>query len=164
MSDIYHVQEPAYDDLAGRFLTFYINDVIYGIGLSMVIEIISIQEITRIPNLPAYTKGIINLRGKIVPVIDVRLRFGLPEKEYDDMTCIIVVHLDDMNIGLIADQVYEVTAAEDTMLRSLPEFNDKKSSTFLESIGKLGSDLILNIDCRRLFYEDLPSQDHEPCR
>jgi purine-binding chemotaxis protein CheW len=163
MSDLYEAHQPIHDDLTGRFLTFYIGDAIYGIGLSRVIEIISVQEITRIPNLPSYIKGIINLRGKIVPVMDIRLRFGLSEKSYDDLTCIIVVNMDDMNIGLIADQVHEVTAAEDTVLTELPEFNDKSACTYLESIGKLGSDLVLNIDCRRLFYDDRPSPDSESC-
>lgn len=164
MTDLYEVQKPVLDDLSGRFLTFYIGDAIYGIGLSRVIEIISVQDITRIPNLPLYIKGIINLRGKIVPVMDIRLRFGLPEKSYDDLTCIIVVNMDDMTIGLIADQVHEVTAAEDTVLTELPDFNENSSGTYLESIGKMGSELILNIDCRRLFYEDQPSPDHASCR
>lgn len=164
MTELYEVHKPVLDDLTGRFLTFYIGDAIYGIGLSRVIEIISVQDITRIPNLPLYIKGIINLRGKIVPVMDIRLRFGLPEKSYDDLTCIIVVNMDDMTIGLIADQVHEVTAAEDTVLTELPDFNEKSSGTYLESIGKMGSELVLNIDCRRLFYEDQPSPDHASCR
>lgn len=149
------------DDLYGRFLTFYIGDSIYGIGLSKVLEIMSVQTITRIPNVPAYIKGIINLRGKIVPVMDVRLRFGLLEKSHDDLTCIVVVNMDDMNIGMIVDQVSEVTAADDETLAELPEFSSSKSSTFLESIGKIGSELVLNIDCHRFFYDDSAPQEVE---
>ena len=157
MSDCAEKLNKIHDDLYGRFLTFYIGDSTYGIGLSKVLEIISVQAITHIPNVPSYIKGIINLRGKIVPVIDVRLRFGLPEKSYDDLTCIVVVNMDDMNIGMIVDQVSEVTAAEDETLTDLPEFSNSKSSTFLESIGKIGSDLVLNIDCRRFFYDEAAS-------
>ena len=87
----------ALDELSNRSLTFLIGDVVYGIELSHVIEIISIQPITPVPALPAYIKGIINLRGKVVPVIDVRLKFNQEERAYDEKTCIIAVsytHLD----------------------------------------------------------------------
>ena len=80
----------ALDELSNRSLTFLIGDVVYGIELSHVIEIISIQPITPVPALPAYIKGIINLRGKVVPVIDVRLKFNQEERAYDEKTCIIV--------------------------------------------------------------------------
>ena len=81
------------DDLTGRFLTFYIDNAVYGIELTHVIDIISAQEVTNVPSTPAYVKGIINLRGSIVPVIDVRLKFNIPEREYDDHTCFIVVDM-----------------------------------------------------------------------
>ena len=78
------------DDLRGRYLTFNIGEVSYGLELYHVIEIIGMQPITNVPNLPDYIKGITNLRGRVVPIIDVRLKFGQPERDYDDKTCIIV--------------------------------------------------------------------------
>ena len=104
------VAEEALDELRGRFLTFYIDDTFYSIELCHIIEIISIQPTTYVPGLPDYFKGIINLRGKVVPVIDVRLKFGQPAREYDDKTCIIIVTIHDMQVGLIVDRVAEVSA------------------------------------------------------
>ena len=114
------------DDLTGRFLTFYIDNAVYGIELTHVIDIISAQEVTNVPSTPAYVKGIINLRGSIVPVIDVRLKFNIPEREYD---------LDN-----------QVTA-------SLPEFNNVNTKEYLRSISKVDNHLVLNLDCEK-FLED----------
>ena len=93
------VAEEALDELRDRFLTFYIEDTFYSIELCHIIEIISIQLTTYVPGLPEYFKGIINLRGKVVPVIDVRLKFGQPPREYDDKTCIIIVTIHDMPVS-----------------------------------------------------------------
>lgn len=78
------VSKDALDDLSGRYLTFYIDDTFYGIELLHILEIISIQSITSVPSLPHYYKGLINLRGKVVPVIDVRLKFNQEERAYDE--------------------------------------------------------------------------------
>lgn len=143
------------DDLNGRFLTFYIGESIYGIELLHVIEIISIQNITKVPNVPSHIKGIINLRGKIVPVIDVRLKFSLSEREYDDKTCIIVVVIDDMNVGLIVDSVSEVATVDNVNLASPPEFGSGYTNRHLKSVAKVGERVILNIDCEKFFHADL---------
>lgn len=143
------------DDLDGRFLTFYIGDTVYGLELLHVIEIISIQAITRVPNLPIHIKGIINLRGKIVPVIDIRLKFGLEERAYDEKTCIVVVVMDDMNIGLIVDSVSEVATIDRNELAIPPQFGSINTSQYLQSISKVGEQVILNIDCAKFFESNL---------
>ncbi|MEM1485282.1 chemotaxis protein CheW [Oscillospiraceae bacterium PP1C4] len=153
MADI--VSNETLDDLNGRFLTFYIGNVVYGIELLHVIEIISIQSITKVPNLPEYLKGIINLRGKIVPVIDVRLKFKQEERAYDDKTCIIVTVIDDMHIGLIVDSVSEVASVDAGELVAPPDFGNADSDKYLKSISKVGEKIILNINCNKFFLNDL---------
>jgi purine-binding chemotaxis protein CheW len=138
------------DDLSGKYLTFMIQDTIYGIELLNVIEILSIQAITRVPRIPDYIKGIINLRGRIVPVIDMRIKFNQPEKSYDERTCIIVIELNDMQVGLIVDQVSEVLTVDNSELEEIPQFSSINNSQYLKSIGKLPSKLILNIDCEMI--------------
>ena len=108
------------DDLTGRYLTFDIDDSIYSLPLNNVIEIIGIQHVTHIPNVPHYIKGIINLRGKIVPISDVRLKFGLDERPYDDKTCIVIVMINDMNVGVIVDRVAEVVSLDKSNMAPPP--------------------------------------------
>ena len=86
----------ANDDLVGRFMTFYIGDALYGIELLYVKEIVSLQQTTVVPSLPHYILGIMNLRGKVVPLIDVRLKLNQPERPYDDKTCVIITLIEDM--------------------------------------------------------------------
>lgn len=143
------------DDLNGRFLTFYIGASVYGIELLHVIEIISIQSITRVPNVPEHVRGIINLRGKIVPVIDVRCKLNQEPRPYDDKTCIIVVVIEDMHVGLIVDSVSEVVTVESSTLSQPPEFNNNRSNSYLKSVAKVGEKVILNLDCDKFFESDL---------
>ncbi len=143
------------DDLQGKFLTFHIEDTIYGIELLHVIEIISIQNATRIPNVPTYIKGIINLRGKIVPVIDVRLKFKQSERVYDEKTCIIVVVIEDMQVGLIVDRVSEVVTVDQAELANPPELGTTSNEKYLQSIATVGEKVVLNIDCHKFFHSDL---------
>lgn len=143
------------DDLQGKFLTFYIDETVYGIELLNVIEIISVQTATRIPNVPAYIKGIINLRGKIVPVIDVRLKFKQPERAYDEKTCIIVVVIEDMQVGLIVDRVSEVATVDQEDLADPPSLGTTNNEKYLQSIATINNKVVLNIDCRKFFRSDL---------
>ena len=91
-----------------KFLTFALDDVRYGLGVEQVVEIIGVQRITRVPDSPHFIRGVINLRGRVIPVLDVRLRFGLLERDYDARTCIIVVRVGAVDVGLIVDTVQEV--------------------------------------------------------
>lgn len=141
------------NDLAGKYLTFLIEDAIYGVSLEYVIEIITIQHVATVPGLPSFIKGIINMRGRIVPVLDVRLRIGVPERAYDDRTCIIVIEFDDTMIGLIVDSVNEVATYVSDDLSALPEFTNINSKKYLSSISKIGDKLVLNLDCRQFLEE-----------
>src|SRR3972149_6846013 len=102
------IEEDEDDIQENKFLTFLIGEEYYGVGIEYVIEIIRMIKITPMPEMFNFIKGVVNLRGKVIPVMDVRLRFGLKESEYDDRTCIIVVSIGELEIGLIVDTVSEV--------------------------------------------------------
>lgn len=145
------------DDLSGKYLTFFIGNATYGVELTNVIEIIGIQSVTAVPGIPSYIKGIINLRGRIVPAIDVRRKIGMEEKEYDERTCIIVISWEDSLVGLIADSVSEVLTLESGMLAELPELSKKEiaaENKYLTSVTKIGDKLVLNLDCNKFLHDD----------
>lgn len=149
------LEEMSADDLSGKYLTFCIGDKNYGVELMHVLDIISIQSVTRVPSTPHYVKGIINLRGKIVPVIDVRLRFGIEERAYDERTCIIVLNLNDMQVGLIVDQVSEVLNTDRVEISALPEFATVNSNQFIQSIAKTADRLVIILDCETFLQGDV---------
>ena len=142
------------DDMKGRFLTFQIDEEMFGIELKDVMEIVGIQPIPQIPEMPDYIKGIINLRETIIPVMDVRLRFQKPEKEYNDRTCIIVIDYSNLSIGLIVDSVSEVLAIPDKDITEKPEICSKGSRGYVNNIGKIGEKVVLLIDCGKLLNEE----------
>ncbi|MCX7772491.1 MAG: chemotaxis protein CheW [Clostridia bacterium] len=140
------------DTMEGKYLTFTLGTEVYGIEIRYVTEIIGIQPITEVPELPAYMRGIINLRGKIIPVMDVRLRFKKPAKEYNDRTCIIVVDIGEMSIGLIVDMVSEVLSIPGENIVDPPVIN-KEGNRYIKGIGKAGNDVKLLLDCHSLLNE-----------
>mgnify|MGYP001013015958 CR=1 FL=1 len=141
------------DTQEGRYLTFSLGKESYGIEIRYVTEIIGIQPITEIPGLPDYVKGIINLRGKIIPVMDVRLRFKKEPKEYNDRTCVIVVDIRDMSIGLVVDSVSEVLTIPEQDIVEPPQMNQGYQNRYIKKIGKVGGDVKLLLDCDRLLTE-----------
>lgn len=142
------------DTQKDKYLTFPIGKETYGIEISKVIEIIGIQPITKVPRLPEYIVGIINLRGRIIPVINVRLRFGKEILEYDDRTCIIVIENNNVSIGLIVDSVTEVVNIPEKDIVKSPNMNNK-AQKYVKIIGKVNDDIKLILDCDELMnYEE----------
>lgn len=141
------------DTLKGKFLIFTLEKESYGIEIKYVTEIIGIQLITEVPELPEYIKGIINLRGKIIPVMDVRLRFKKSFKEYSDRTCVIVIDIRDVAIGLIVDSVSEVLSINDDEIVAPPDMS-KGGNRYIKGIGKVGSEVKLLLDCDKLLNEE----------
>jgi len=141
------------DTQKGKFLIFSLGKEDYGIEISCVTEIIGIQAITEIPDLPEYVKGVINLRGKIIPVIDIRLRFNKPAREYDDRTCIVVLDIAGIAIGLVVDRVVEVSLIPDDNIAPPPQIN-KGFQKYIKGIGRSGNDVKLLLDCQRLLDQD----------
>ncbi len=142
------------DTQKDRYLTFSICKESYGIEIKYVTEIIGIQAITEIPELPEYVKGIINLRGKIIPVVDVRLRFKKEPKEYNDRTCVIVVDINDVFLGLIVDSVSEVLTIPERDIVEPPQMNKGFNNRYIKKIGKIGNETKLLLDCEKLLTED----------
>lgn len=142
------------DTQKGKFLTFSLGKENYGIEICYVTEIIGIQAITEVPELPLYIKGIINLRGKIIPVMDVRLRFKKDAEEYNDRTCIVVVDIKDISIGLIVDTVAEVLSIADDNIVPPPQVNKGMHNKYIKSIGKDGNTVTLILDCNKLLDDE----------
>jgi len=141
-----NVLEYEEDTQKGKYLTFIIGKEVYGIEIKYVMEIIGMQQITEVPELPEYIKGIINLRGKIIPVLDVRLRFKKEPMEYNDRTCIIVVDIKDVSVGLIVDSVAEVVSIPEENIVPPPEANTGFNNRYIKQIGKVGDEVKLLLD------------------
>ncbi|MGE5415473.1 MAG: chemotaxis protein CheW [Acidobacteriota bacterium] len=141
------------DTQKGMFLIFTLGKEDYGIEIRYVTEIIGIQTITEVPELPEYVKGVINLRGKIIPVVDVRLRFKKEPQVYDDRTCIVVVDIQGIPIGLVVDRVSEVLHINDEEIAPPPELN-KAFQKYIKGIGKVDNQVKLLLDAERLMDED----------
>ncbi|HDN59835.1 MAG TPA: chemotaxis protein CheW [Candidatus Marinimicrobia bacterium] len=139
-------------DRAGKYLTFKLGNEEYGIEILKVREIIGMMDITYVPRTPDFVKGVINLRGKVIPVIDLRKKFGLDEAEITDETCIIVVDVyrDDVLVqaGLLVDSVSEVLDVEDGDIEDAPSFGEEIDTSFILGMAKVkgGIKILLNID------------------
>lgn len=141
------------DTQKDKFLTFELGSEVYGIEIKYVIEIIVIQAISEVPELPPYIKGIINLRGRIIPVMDVRMRFKKEEVPYNDRTCIIIVEIEDIFMGLIVDVVSEVLNIPDSQIIAPPQIT-RRSNKYIKAIGKVNDSVKLILDCNKLLEND----------
>lgn len=129
------------------FLTFHLGEEDYGIEISQVIEIVGIPKITDVPEMPGYIKGVVNLRGSIIPVMDVRLRFGMPERDYDERTCLIVVNVNETTTGLVVDRVNEVAEIPESQIEP-PPGTGGASQCYISGMGKVGDSvkILLNLN------------------
>ena len=138
------------DTQRDKYLTFAVGQEDYGIDISHVTEIIGIQKITQVPDLPPYIKGVINLRGKVIPVMDVRMRFKMEQREYDDRTCIIVVDVNGAAMGLVVDTVKEVVDIPQGQIELPPDVADRTSSRYITGLGKVGEKVKILLDVEKL--------------
>jgi purine-binding chemotaxis protein CheW len=141
------------DTQQGKFLTFTLGKEVFGLEIRHVTEIVGIQKINTIPESPGYIKGIINLRGKIIPVIDMRLRLKKEPEEYTDRTCIIVVEIQDITIGLVVDSVAEVITIADELISPPPDIRTGLQSRYIEGIAKVDEGIILLLDNRMIISD-----------
>lgn len=137
------------NNFSEKYLTFQLDNETYGIELENVVEIIGMQPITKLPGLPDYVRGIINLRGKIIPVMDVRLQFNKNLVDYNERTCVIVININDLSTGLIVDNVSEVISIPKTEIVA-PQGVVKENNRFIKGLGKVGDDVKLLLDCEKL--------------
>ncbi|MEE9555596.1 MAG: chemotaxis protein CheW [candidate division Zixibacteria bacterium] len=146
-------EEELEDTQEGKFLTFSLGNEEYGIAIRNVTEIIGIQNVTDLPDMPDYIKGVINLRGKVIPVLDVRLRFELKEREYDERTCIIVVSINEMAVGLIVDSVSEVIDIPAADIEPSPKVRKGESSRYIEGLGKVNDEVKILLDIQNMLFD-----------
>jgi purine-binding chemotaxis protein CheW len=149
--DLAEITESA-AELAGKYLTFSLNEEEYGIGILKVKEIIGMMPITPVPQTPDFVKGIVNLRGKVIPVIDLRLRFSMPAIDYNDRTCIIVVEIQggsgQMYMGIVVDSVSEVLNIKPGEIERAPSFGTNLRTDYILGMAKMdgGVKILLDID------------------
>jgi purine-binding chemotaxis protein CheW len=141
------------DTQKGKFLTFHLAKEDYGIEIRHVTEIIGIQKITEVPDMPDYVRGVINLRGKVIPVMDVRTRFRMPPREYDERTCIVVVNVEEKAVGLVVDQVNEVADIPDDQIEPPPSTRQGSGSRYIQGMGKIGEEVKILLDVGTLLYD-----------
>ena len=152
----YEMDDDLYDDedtQKDKYLTFHIGTEDYGISIAYVTEIIGIQSITEIPEMPDFIKGVINLRGKVIPVMDVRTRFKLPPREYDERTCIIVVEIDGTSVGMVVDTVNEVADIPEDQVEPPPKSN-RKGGSFIQGLGKIDKEVKILLDINKILYDE----------
>lgn len=140
----------AEDTQKDKYLTFHLADEDYGIEIRYVTEIIGIQKITKVPDMAHFIKGVINLRGKVIPVMDVRARFNLPPRDYDERTCVIVVNVNEQDIGLVVDHVNEVADIPEAQVEPPPNTSQGKTSRYIRGIGKMGDSVKVLLDAETL--------------
>lgn len=139
-------------DREGKYLTFSLGSEEYGIGILKIKEIIGVMPVTTVPQTPEFVKGVINLRGKVIPVVDLRLRFGMEAVEYTDRTCIIVVEIGggagNVVIGIVVDSVSEVLSIKGEDIEDTPTFGTKLDTDYILGMAKMegGVKILLDID------------------
>lgn len=162
MAEIRHTEMLDDEDTQkDKYLTFHLGTEVYAIEIRFVTEIIGILKITPIPEMPEFIKGVINLRGKIIPVMDVRTRFKLVPRAYDERTCVVVVHLKETDIGLVVDTVSEVADIPADQIEDAGDLAHGRSTAFLKGIGKVGDEIRILLDIDKLLFDkDLQSMQN----
>ena len=147
------------DERNGMYMTFKSGEEYFGLKIQYVSEIIQFQAITEIPETEDYIKGLINLRGKVIPVIDVRLRFCQQPFEYNDRTCIIVLNVNAMLVGLIVEKIAEVVDIREENILPPPKLgrSDKLQNKYVYGIGKVGNSVKLLLDPDKLLNDEDPT-------
>ena len=159
-ADEHVMDDELYDDedtMKDRYLTFHLAGEDYGIEIQYVTEIIGIQKITDVPDMPEYVKGVINLRGKVIPVMDVRQRFKLEYRDYDERTCIIVVDIDGTPVGLVVDKVQEVLDIPENDVEPPPKSSSASGNNFVQGMGKVGEDVKIILNVKKLLFDEIES-------
>lgn len=147
--------------LAGKYLAFALGNERYGVEILKVQEIIGVIKITEVPQAPHYIKGVINLRGKIIPVVDLRLKIGMEERGYDEKTCFIVVNTvlqgRPLAVGVVVDTVLEVLSLEANHIQQAPQYGNTIESDFILGLGKTNDNVVILINIDQALDDDANS-------
>lgn len=145
----------AVSEMDGKYLTFFTENQLFGVPIADVVQIVGMQEITPVPEFPHYAKGIINLRGSIIPVIDIRLRLGKMEKNYDERTCIIVTQIKESVMGFIVDAVDAVTDIDESNIAPPPAVSGSSGDAYITGVAKHQDKVVLLMDTARILSDDV---------
>ena len=145
-------------DKEGKYLTFNLASEEYGIGILKIKEIIGMMPITTVPQTPDYIKGVVNLRGKVIPVMDLRLRFGMPAMDYTERTCIIVVEISaqagTVQVGVVVDAVSEVLNVKSEDIEPTPCFGTKLNTDYILGLAKMGGGIKILLDITQVLSSE----------
>lgn len=141
------------NSILGKVMTFNIGEQVYGIEIEYVTEIIEMQRITKVPHVPPYIKGIINVRSKVVPIVDIRTRFGKPEIPYTNRTCIIILSFNETSVGIIVDSVADVEDIHTGDISATPENRSVNTNSFIQYMIRSGDNVKLILDVAKLLDE-----------
>ena len=145
-------------DREGKYLTFTLAGEEYGIGILKIKEIIGMMAITSVPQTPEFIKGVINLRGKVIPVMDLRLRFGMPPMDYTERTCIIVVEINGgagtVQVGVVVDAVSEVLNIKADDIEATPSFGTRLNTDFILGMAKMNGGIKILLDINRVLSSE----------
>ncbi|MBV5340204.1 MAG: chemotaxis protein CheW [Deltaproteobacteria bacterium] len=141
-----------------QYLTFNLSDEVFAVDVGRVREILEITNITKVPQTPEFMRGVINLRGSVVPVIDMRLKFGMSETERTVNTCIVVVEVDmdgeNIVLGALADSVQEVIEMESSQIEAAPHIGTHLNTDFIKGMGKYNERFVMILDIDKIFSGD----------
>ncbi len=137
-----------------KYLTFIVDNEIYGLEILKVREIVAMLHISKVPLVPHYVKGVINLRGNVIPVIDMRLKFNMSDIDYDEHTTIIIVDIEEISVGFIVDETSEVVKINQNNLMPPPKFGTGIDTSFLKSMAKTDKSIIMMINLEEIFSSD----------
>ena len=135
---------------AGKYLTFRLGAEEYGLEILKVQEIIQMQAITRIPRTPEYVRGVINLRGKVIPVVDMRIKFQLGEPTYDPFTVVIILNIGGRVVGMVVDSVSDVTTLTPDQIKPAPEMGTAFNSDYMIGLGTVDERMLILVDIDKL--------------
>ena len=140
------------------YLTFKLGNEEFGVHVSQVLNILEMTKITEVPKAPDYMKGVINLRGMVLPIIDTRIKFGMQEKEYTNNTCIIVMDLEmegnTIHLGSIVDEVLSVNEIADNQIEPPPSIGNKYKSSFISGMAKVEENFVMLLDMQQVLSEE----------
>lgn len=158
--DLFLVDDEGGNESEDKHLLFRLGDEEYGVPIDRVQSIEELQRIVAVPDMPHYVRGVINLRGTVIPVVDLRLRFGMPPREYDDRTCIIIIEADSRVVGFIVDTVSEVHQIPARNIQPAPEFRSGSGSEqFVTGLGTVEGEVKILLEIDRLMRpEEVPDQ------
>jgi len=135
-------------------VTFRLDNEIYGINVMLIQEVLRVTEIAPVPGAPNYVIGIINLRGNVVTVIDTRMRFGLPPKEMDDATRIVIIEAENQTVGIVVDSVSEVVDVNASEIETAPNVGNDETARYIEGVVSRDEELLILVDLNKLLTED----------